>query len=112
MVKETGPATSQRGSTPLDQQRVDASIGLSNYPVVDGEKPSVKLVTFVLVAEGPGLSGEALSDETNLSVSAVHDALDRLDELDVLGHQRSLVDARKRLYTFTEAHDLPERWPQ
>jgi len=69
-------------------------------PPIESSTPATKLTFIVLDNEGP-LTQRELIDSTGLSYTGVRDALDRLDEQDLLAEQSNLDDARERLYDAT-----------
>ena len=65
---------------------------------LDDQPPSVKLVYYVLRADGEWLSISDITEETRLKQSTTHWALRRLDEEGVIEYRSVVHDVRKREY--------------
>lgn len=59
--------------------------------------PSAKLVYLVLDREGTATQAQ-LSAETRLPRRTVRSALERLEDADLVGSERHLLDARRKVY--------------
>ncbi|MEF8814290.1 MAG: helix-turn-helix domain-containing protein [Halovenus sp.] len=60
--------------------------------------PSAKLVATTLLYEGQ-LTQSQLAEQTRLAPRTVRSALDTLEENGIVRSRRSVMDARKRVYT-------------
>lgn len=60
--------------------------------------PSAKLVATTLSYEGQ-LTQSQLAEQTRLAARTVRSALDTLEENGIVRSRRSVMDARKRVYT-------------
>ena len=62
--------------------------------------PSAKLVYIVLMEKGP-LTQQGIAEESYLPTRTVRDTVKRLKEIDVIGEEISIRDARQRVYYLT-----------